>query len=57
MLNIYKICVSIVPPEYFCHLDMNGRRADIDQRPELKYGTVEFTAPEVIIILITSCRC
>ena len=29
---------------------MNGRRADIDQRPELKYGTVEFTAPEVLII-------
>jgi hypothetical protein len=30
---------------------MNGRRADIDQRPELKYGTVEFTAPEVLLIV------
>ncbi|CAG8538284.1 12091_t:CDS:10 [Funneliformis mosseae] len=38
--------------KYICNMclfsneDMNGRRADIDQRPELKYGTVEFTAPE-----------
>jgi hypothetical protein len=28
---------------------MNGRRADVDQRPELKYGTVEFTASKVLI--------
>ncbi|CAG8441458.1 9081_t:CDS:10 [Acaulospora colombiana] len=35
-----------VPPEYFCNLDMSGRRVDIEQRPELKYGTVEFTAPK-----------
>ncbi|CAG8524509.1 10789_t:CDS:10 [Ambispora leptoticha] len=35
-----------VPPEYFCNLDMSGRRADLDQRPELKFGTVEFTAPK-----------
>ncbi|CAG8568852.1 15714_t:CDS:10 [Acaulospora morrowiae] len=35
-----------VPPEYFCNLDMSGRRTDIEQRPELKYGTVEFTAPQ-----------
>ncbi|KAI9033292.1 Sec23/Sec24 trunk domain-containing protein [Hyaloraphidium curvatum] len=31
-----------VPPEYFCNLDMTGRRMDHDQRPELRYGTVEF---------------
>lgn len=33
---------STVPPEYFANLDMTGRRMDHDQRPELRYGTVEF---------------
>ncbi|KAG9304124.1 hypothetical protein G9A89_019686 [Geosiphon pyriformis] len=35
-----------VPPEYFCNLDMSGRRADWEQRPELQFGTVEFTVPK-----------
>ncbi|KAK9760738.1 COPII coat Sec23p-Sfb3p heterodimer component [Basidiobolus ranarum] len=33
-----------VPDTYFCNLDMNGRRLDIDMRPELRCGTVEFVA-------------
>ncbi|KAH7662696.1 vWA-like protein [Dioscorea alata] len=34
-----------VPGEYFCPLDANGRRCDVDQRPELSRGSVEFAAP------------
>eukprot|EP00955_Chlamydomonas_euryale_P035993 350293-Chlamydomonas_euryale.AAC.2 len=34
-----------VPPEYFCSLDGEGRRADAAQRPELSCGTVEYIAP------------
>lgn len=34
-----------VPGEYFCALDANGRRCDLDQRPELSKGSVEFVAP------------
>ncbi|KAJ3049593.1 COPII coat Sec23p-Sfb3p heterodimer component, partial [Quaeritorhiza haematococci] len=33
-----------VPSEYFCNLDMSGRRIDLEQRPELRHGTVEFVA-------------
>ena len=36
-----------VPVDYFCHLDMTGRRMDLEQRPELQYGSVEFDVPEV----------
>ncbi|TPX31423.1 hypothetical protein SmJEL517_g05252 [Synchytrium microbalum] len=35
-----------VPQEYFANLDMAGRRVDIDQRPELLFGSVEFVAPK-----------
>jgi protein transport protein SEC24 len=34
-----------VPLEYFCHVDGEGRRRDLDERPELNSGTVEYVAP------------
>ena len=34
-----------IPVEYFCNLDQNGRRKDLDERPELSQGTVEYVAP------------
>ncbi|KAJ2770296.1 COPII coat Sec23p-Sfb3p heterodimer component, partial [Coemansia nantahalensis] len=33
-----------VPDDYFCNLDMAGRRLDQDARPELRNGSVEFVA-------------
>ncbi|KAL5979948.1 Protein transport protein Sec24A [Asimina triloba] len=42
-----NICALLndVPGDYFCLLDASGRRCDIDQRPELTKGSVEFVAP------------
>ncbi|KZV30407.1 protein transport protein Sec24-like [Dorcoceras hygrometricum] len=42
-----NICslLNDVPGEYFAHVDANGRRVDLDQRPELTKGSVEFIAP------------
>ncbi|KAL6502874.1 Protein transport protein Sec24A [Orobanche hederae] len=34
-----------VPGDYFAHLDASGRRVDLDQRPELLKGSIEFIAP------------
>ena len=34
-----------VPSWYFSNVDMSGRRLDVDQRPELRYGSVEFKVP------------
>ncbi|KAL6763866.1 COP-II coat subunit [Haematococcus lacustris] len=34
-----------IPGEYFSHLDHEGRRCDVEQRPELAGGTVEYIAP------------
>ncbi|XP_073140729.1 protein transport protein SEC24 A [Henckelia pumila] len=42
-----NICslLNDVPGEYFAHVDANGRRVDLDQRPELTKGSVEYIAP------------
>ncbi|XP_073039241.1 protein transport protein SEC24 A-like [Primulina eburnea] len=42
-----NICslLNDVPGDYFAHVDANGRRVDLDQRPELTKGSVEFIAP------------
>lgn len=34
-----------VPSEYYAQLDASGKRVDINQRPELTKGTIEFVAP------------
>ncbi|KAK7818979.1 protein transport protein sec24-like [Quercus suber] len=42
-----NICslLNDVPGDYFAHLDATGKRIDLDQRPELMKGSVEFVAP------------
>ncbi|KAG9160306.1 hypothetical protein Leryth_024249 [Lithospermum erythrorhizon] len=42
-----NICslLNDVPGDYFAHLDASGKRVDLDQRPELRKGSVEFIAP------------
>ncbi|XP_057473946.1 protein transport protein SEC24 A-like [Actinidia eriantha] len=42
-----NICALLndVPGDYFAQLDANGRRTDLNERPELTKGTVEFIAP------------
>ncbi|GMI65450.1 ENDOPLASMIC RETICULUM MORPHOLOGY 2 [Hibiscus trionum] len=42
-----NICALLndVPGDYFSHLDATGRRIDLDQRPELLKGSVDFVAP------------
>ena len=34
-----------IPVEYFCSLDHDGVRTDLEQRPELRGGSVEYIAP------------
>ncbi|KAJ2800784.1 COPII coat Sec23p-Sfb3p heterodimer component [Coemansia guatemalensis] len=40
---------NTVPDDYFCNLDMAGRRLDCEMRPELRNGTVEFVATKDFI--------
>lgn len=39
-----------VPMEYYCSVDNNGVRLDIDQRPELRQGSVEYIAPQEYMV-------
>ena len=39
-----------VPVDYFCTLDANGVRRDINERPELRHGTVEFLASQEYMV-------
>ncbi|KAI7865779.1 Sec23/Sec24 trunk domain-containing protein [Spinellus fusiger] len=45
---VCNICAhsNEVPAWYFANIDMSGRRIDVDQRPELRYGSVEFQVPK-----------
>jgi hypothetical protein len=40
----------VVPNEYFCPLDSTGRRTDMNERPELSRGCVEFIAPSEYMV-------
>lgn len=35
-----------VAADYFCNLDMSGRRVDFDHRPELSHGSIDFAVPK-----------
>lgn len=49
-------CFVAVPAEYFCHLDHQGMRLDVYDRPELHLGSYEFLATKdyckVIIVTV-----
>ena len=49
------MCAPQVPVEYFCNLDAEGRRRDIDERPELSCGTVEYVAPAEYMVGVLAC--
>lgn len=48
-------CPVAVPAEYFCHLDHQGMRLDLYDRPELHLGSYEFLATKdycKVIVLV-----
>ena len=42
--KIPSLVLLLVPNEYFSQIDMSGKRIDLNQRPELLKGQVEFEA-------------
>jgi hypothetical protein len=53
LLNVSLFSTTIVcifrpvPESYFCNLDHTGRRHDINEKPELTRGVVDFTVTKV----------
>jgi len=47
-----NVCGTLndVSNEYYCPLDGNNTRTDINERPELTVGTVEFVAPQEYMV-------
>jgi len=47
-----NICTALneVSASYFCHLDANQKRRDVDQRPELGKSVVEWIAPSEYMV-------
>lgn len=47
-----NICgmVNDVPDDYYCQLDHTGRRSDVNERPELLFGAVDFVASKEYIM-------
>lgn len=45
--------VDQTPRDYLCNLGPDGRRRDVDERPELCRGTVEFVATKEYMV----CHC
>ena len=38
--------------EYFCSLDHTGQRTDVEHRPELRGGSVEYIAPAEYMVRV-----
>lgn len=43
-----------VPIEYYCAVDGSGVRHDIQQRPELTQGSVEYIAPQEYMVSLSA---
>lgn len=48
-------CLNEVGMEYFCTLDGDGQRRDLDERPELNCGAVEYVAPPEYMVMTLIC--
>ena len=40
--------------EYYSPLDHDGQRQDLEQRPELRSGSVEYVAPQEYMVIIVT---
>eukprot|EP01028_Stygiella_incarcerata_P011353 TRINITY_DN637_c0_g2_i2.p1 TRINITY_DN637_c0_g2~~TRINITY_DN637_c0_g2_i2.p1 ORF type:complete len:1023 (-),score=238.34 TRINITY_DN637_c0_g2_i2:882-3950(-) len=47
--NVCRL-VNDLPADYFCPLDVSGKRTDLEHHPELTHGCVEFVASEQYMV-------